>query len=143
MSTYVQRKVSVVKQIGGLTNVTATAPLVSSGGLTPDISITPGSAPGDLLVWDGAAWVVATPVARLLASGVATLSGIGEAIVSEALADSASRFVLTAQPGTPFGVLATGAMQVYTVQVGVGFTIRSAAGAADSGVDVYWQLWSA
>lgn len=61
MSTYVQKRLTIVQQVGGLTSVTASAPLVSSGGLTPDISILPGQTAGDLLIWDGAAWVPTAP----------------------------------------------------------------------------------
>jgi len=54
------RRVSIVNQGsgGGVTGVTATAPLLSSGGLTPEISITPGSNVNDILTWSGSAWVV-------------------------------------------------------------------------------------
>lgn len=41
---------------GSVTAVTATSPLVSSGGTAPDISITAGTTPGDVLKWDGSAW---------------------------------------------------------------------------------------
>lgn len=39
-----------------VTSVTASSPLASSGGATPDISITAGTTPGDVLTWNGAAW---------------------------------------------------------------------------------------
>lgn len=43
---------------GGVTNVTATSPLQSSGGPTPDISILSGTNPEDIIKWDGNNWVV-------------------------------------------------------------------------------------
>lgn len=46
---------------GGVTAVTASAPLASSGGATPDVSLTAGMAPGDVLTWSGAAWSAAQP----------------------------------------------------------------------------------
>lgn len=41
---------------GGVTTVTASSPLASSGGATPNISISAGSAASDILLWSGAAW---------------------------------------------------------------------------------------
>jgi hypothetical protein len=105
--------------------------------LVPNLSLSPGVAVGDLLVWDGAAWVVTTPVARLLASGVATLDAAGEALIAEAQVAADSTFVLTPQ------VASTGFPRILTRVVGVSFAIQSSAGAADLGVDIYWQLWSA
>lgn len=46
---------------GGVSGVTASAPLASSGGATPDISLTAGSAINDVLTWDGAQWVSSAP----------------------------------------------------------------------------------
>jgi hypothetical protein len=46
---------------GGVTSVTASAPLASSGGATPDISISAGTTPGDVMTWDGANWAGAAP----------------------------------------------------------------------------------
>jgi hypothetical protein len=65
MPTVVQRRLMVINQGGGggVTAVTALAPLVSGPpAATPEISITPGTNPGDLLVWNGAAWVISPPV---------------------------------------------------------------------------------
>jgi len=46
----------------GVSDVTATAPLLSSGGATPDISIdTAGASIGDVLTFDGSAWAAAAP----------------------------------------------------------------------------------
>ncbi|WP_374073637.1 hypothetical protein [Bdellovibrio bacteriovorus] len=44
---------------GTVTGVTATAPLASSGGAAPVISISSGSTTGQALRWDGSAWVAA------------------------------------------------------------------------------------
>lgn len=46
---------------GGVTSVTASAPLASSGGATPDISVSAGTTPGDVMTWDGANWAGAAP----------------------------------------------------------------------------------
>jgi hypothetical protein len=49
--------------VGTVTDVTASAPLLSSGGPTPDISIdTAGANSGDVLTYNGAAWAAAAPV---------------------------------------------------------------------------------
>lgn len=56
---------------GGVSSVTASAPLASSGGATPDISITAGAIAGDVLTWNGAAWAGATPVD----TGITELTG--------------------------------------------------------------------
>lgn len=47
---------------GGVTDVTASSPLSSSGGATPNISIDPGGPAGEVLTWNGVAWVSAAPV---------------------------------------------------------------------------------
>lgn len=47
---------------GSVTDVTASSPLSSSGGATPNISIDPGGPAGEVLTWNGAAWVSAAPV---------------------------------------------------------------------------------
>ena len=44
-----------------VTSVTASSPLLSSGGTTPNLSITAGTASGELLTWNGSAWVAAAP----------------------------------------------------------------------------------
>lgn len=136
MSTYVQKR--VVLQVG--TDVTASMPLVSSGGLVPNLSLTPGAVVGDLLVWNGTAWAVSTPVARLLASGVATLDGAGTAVVANALVGAGSGILLTPKET---GAVVVGVPQISTRAAGVSFTIQSSAGAGDVGADIYWQLWSA
>jgi len=49
--------------VAGVSDVTATAPLLSSGGATPDISIdTAGASNGDVLTFNAGAWAAAAPV---------------------------------------------------------------------------------
>lgn len=67
-----------VNPTAAVTSVSATAPLSSSGGSTPTISITPGNT-GDVLVWNGSAWTATAPgsvnsVISLALNGTATLS---------------------------------------------------------------------
>jgi hypothetical protein len=56
---------------GGVTSVTASLPLASSGGATPDISITAGTVAGDVLTWDGSVWAGAAPTDN----GITELTG--------------------------------------------------------------------
>jgi hypothetical protein len=70
MSDTIQRKFIVLPGGGGVTAVTATAPLASTGGATPDISIMPGAAPGDVLVWNGLSWVIQAGETDLLVNTV-------------------------------------------------------------------------
>ena len=78
--TDIQRKFIVIGGGAGVTAVTATAPLASTGGATPDISIAQGAAiPGNTLVWNGAAWVPgvpSTPLSAVLAVG--NTSGVND-----------------------------------------------------------------
>ena len=46
-----------------VSSVSASAPLASSGGTTPTISITAGSSVGDVLAWDGSVWSATAPAA--------------------------------------------------------------------------------
>ena len=46
---------------GTVTDVTASSPLSSSGGATPDISLDAGTTAGDVLTWDGSVWAGAAP----------------------------------------------------------------------------------
>jgi len=56
--------------VTGVSAVSATAPLLSSGGATPDISIdTAGASNGDVLTYNGAAWAAAAPAAAALTVG--------------------------------------------------------------------------
>jgi len=71
-------------------------------------------------------------------TGVATLGAFG-AVVPEPAVQATSKFVLTTQDtGAP---TAGGVMYVSARVVGASFTISSSAGAGDTGVQVYWQLW--
>lgn len=76
MSTVVQRRLMVINQGGGVAAVGAVAPLLSSGGAAPDISVTPGAAPGDLLVWNGTAWVVSSPTVAIAPAFEWNLDGL-------------------------------------------------------------------
>ncbi len=68
---------------GGVADVTATAPLASSGGATPDISLTPGTAIGDVLVWNGTQWVSsALPLPRQMLPLNGTATGGAVAYIS-------------------------------------------------------------
>lgn len=103
---------------GGVTDVTASSPLSSSGGATPDISLDPGSLSGDVLTWNGVSWI-ASPVpsgvgVSLLnnvyvaqngsdVTGDGTLSKpfatVGAAMASITAADSNNRFVIMVAAG--------------------------------------------
>lgn len=72
------------------------------------------------------------------AAGVAILDAAGQAVIANPSVKAGTRFVLTAQDG---GALATGNIRVIARTVGVNFTVASSAGAADAGVQAYWQLW--
>jgi len=56
---------------GGITAVTASLPLLSSSGATPDISLTAGTITGQVLTWNGSAWASAAPVD----TGITQLTG--------------------------------------------------------------------
>jgi len=63
---------------GAVAGVTASLPLASSGGGTPDISLTPGGAAGEVITWDGQAWIYAVPpvpVTTVTASSPLSSSG--------------------------------------------------------------------
>jgi hypothetical protein len=63
MSNTIQRKFIVIPSGGGVTAVTADLPLVITGApATPNVEIDAGTNPGDLLVWNGSAWVISPPV---------------------------------------------------------------------------------
>ena len=67
---------------GTLTSVTATSPIASSGGTTPQLSLTSGSALGQTLRWNGSNWLAA-----LLSSS--DISGLG-ALATKASVDLSS-----------------------------------------------------
>ena len=71
--------------VTGVSAVTATAPLLSSGGPTPDISIsTVGASNGDVLTYNGAAWAAAAPAAAALTVGTtAIVSGAANRVLFE------------------------------------------------------------
>lgn len=68
-----------IRAAGTTAGVTATAPLASSGGLTPDISLTPGTA-GQIIVTNAGAtagaWVSVSGDATLTSTGVVTTTKI-------------------------------------------------------------------
>jgi len=70
------RNLLIIRQGGsGVSAVTAASPLLSSGGATPDISITSvGAAVDDILLWDGSAWVAAPQPGSEVAAGSVTTS---------------------------------------------------------------------
>lgn len=57
---------------GGVTAVTASAPVTSSGGAAPNVALVPGVNNGDVLTWTGAQWVSAAPFVPPPASVVRT-----------------------------------------------------------------------
>lgn len=73
-------------------------------------------------------------------AGVAVLGAGGSVVVPNTQVAATTRFMLTAQDG---GAAPTGAQFVSARAAGVSFTIASTAGAADVGVQVYYQLFEA
>jgi len=71
-------------------------------------------------------------------AGVAVLDGTGTIVVGNTNVTATTKFNLTAQDG---GNPPTGVIYQSARVVGTSFTIKSAAGAADTGVAVYYQLW--
>jgi len=71
-------------------------------------------------------------------AGVAVLDGTGTIVVGNTNVSATTKFNLTAQDG---GNPPTGVIYQSARVVGTSFTIKSAAGAADAGVQVYYQLW--
>lgn len=74
------------------------------------------------------------------AAGIATLGPGGSVTIPNGAVTATSRFVLTVQDGgaAPTGMIYQSAR---TVGPGGDFTIKSSAGLADDGVQVYWQIW--
>jgi hypothetical protein len=72
-------------------------------------------------------------------AGIATLDAAGQAVVANTRVKTTTKFNLTIQEGT--GVAPTGTVYQASRVVGTSFTIKSNAGAADAGVQVYYQLW--
>jgi hypothetical protein len=81
----------------------------------------------------------ATPVNSTPLTGVATLDGTGTAVVPNVYVTAATRFVLSVQQGT--GVIPLGTVYQASRVVSTSFTIKSTAGAADVGVQIYYQFW--
>lgn len=71
-------------------------------------------------------------------AGLAVLGAGGTVVVPNTRVTATTKFTLTAQDG---GSLLTGALQQSARVIGTSFTIRSTAGVADAGVQVYYQLW--
>lgn len=72
-------------------------------------------------------------------AGVAVLDGTGNVVVGNTQVTATTKFNLTVQDG---GVVPTGGLIYQSARsVGTSFTITSTAGAADAGVQVYYQLW--
>lgn len=71
-------------------------------------------------------------------AGVAVLGAAGTVVVGNTQVTATTKFNLTAQDGGP---PPTGVIYQAARVPGVSFTIASAAGAADAGVQVYYQLW--
>ena len=70
-------------------------------------------------------------------TGVVTLDGTGNITVLNSKIPANARILLTVQPG----VAPTGTVYVSAVTANTSFTITSNAGAADSGVNVYYQIF--
>lgn len=71
-------------------------------------------------------------------SGVITLDSTGNFIVANSKLAANARILLTVQPGP----LPTGMICVSALTANSGFTITSTAGAADAGVNVYYQIYT-
>lgn len=71
-------------------------------------------------------------------SGVVTLDGTGNITVLNSRLPANARILLTIQPG----VAPTGTVYVSAITANTSFTITSNAGAADSGVNVYYQIYA-
>ena len=79
-----------------------------------------------------------TPAADTPIAGLVVLGPIGQVVVANTYVAATTKFSLTAQDGGP---PPTGVIYQSARVVGTSFTIKSAAGAADTGVQVYYQLW--
>ncbi|MGH3555904.1 MAG: hypothetical protein ACRDT5_25585, partial [Mycobacterium sp.] len=92
----------------GVLSVGATAPLSSTGGANPSISLSSGSANGDILVWDNDAghWSIVTPSGDVLVSktGVTTIQPNAVALGT----DTTGNYVATVSGSGPIGVSGSG-----------------------------------
>ncbi len=90
---------------GGVTSVTASAPLASSGGATPDISLSAGSSAGDVLTWNGASWTGSAPaVTGITELGGDVIAGPGTGL-QNAIVAGIEGIPVDATPPTPGQVL--------------------------------------
>ena len=71
-------------------------------------------------------------------AGLAVLDGAGQLVIANTNVKATTRFILTVQDG---GVAPTGNIFQSARTIGTDFTIKSNAGAADAGVQVYYQLY--
>jgi len=108
---------------GAVNSVTASAPLASSGGANPDISVGAGSSAGEVLTWNGAAWIAAAPTAG---AGLITDSFTSGAAISagQVVYLAADGFVYPAQSNSAttssvVGVATQTVMGGVSVNVGV------------------------
>lgn len=98
---------------GGVSSVSATSPLASTGGADPNISISAGSSSGELLTWGGASWSAATlSVARELwvtqdgsdvtgdGSVSAPFASVGAAMAAITTASPTNRWAIRLGPGS-------------------------------------------
>lgn len=72
-------------------------------------------------------------------AGVATLDGTGTAVVLNTRVKATTKFNLSIQEGT--GIVPTGTIYQSSRVVGTSFTVKSSGGAADAGLQFYYQLW--
>lgn len=99
--------------VSGVSAVTATAPLLSSGGSAPDISIdTAGASNGDVLTYNGSAWAAAAPSAAALTVGsTAIASGAVNRVLFEGAGNVLQESANLTWDGSSFtvnGVVAVG-----------------------------------
>ena len=87
-----------------VTSVTASTPLLSSGGTTPNLSITAGTASGELLTWNGSAWVAAAPAT----SGTVTSVTLAASTTGLTISGAASQTITSSGTFTLGGTLAVG-----------------------------------
>lgn len=97
----------------GVTAVTASSPLASSGGATPNISLNAGGLSGDVLTWNGAAWVASPLPAGVtvsllndvfVAQNGNDLTGDGSASAPFATVTAAMASITTAAPNNRFAI---------------------------------------
>ena len=87
-----------------VTSVTASTPLLSSGGTTPNLSITAGTASGELLTWNGSAWVAAAPAT----GGTVTSVTLAASTTGLTISGAASQTITSSGTFTLGGTLAVG-----------------------------------